>query len=62
MDALEEVDEYFVARDNIFHCLSRALCTHDNRHESGHTPRSTPIPVKIVFVGGITYRKGVTAL
>ena len=38
---------------------------HDRRHEtdeSGHTPRRTLIPVKIVFAGENTYREDVTGL
>jgi hypothetical protein len=39
MDALEELGKYFVTRDNILHCLSRALCAHTSSDTRVDIPR-----------------------
>ena len=39
MDALKNEDKCLIARDNIFHCLSRALFAHTSSDIRGNTPR-----------------------
>jgi hypothetical protein len=52
LDALEEVDEHVIARDNILDRLSHILRqVHGKDKGSRLTPSRTTIPVKIVFAG-----------
>jgi len=39
MDALEEADNCFIARDNIFYCLSQVLCAHTSGDMREDIPR-----------------------
>ncbi len=51
MNALEQVDESFMARHNIPHPKDRMLCECDKGLRKNNAPRGTPIPVKIGFAG-----------
>jgi hypothetical protein len=51
VNALEEVDENIMTLRNISHSLIIGYQTHDGGKREEHTPRRTPIPVKIVFAG-----------
>ena len=48
-NALGELNEYIISRDNIFHHLLNDESVHTKEWESGLTPRRMPIPAKIVF-------------
>ena len=52
LDAFEEVEEHFIARDNILDSLSHVLRWVRGKKDGYRlTPRRTPTPVKIVFAG-----------
>jgi hypothetical protein len=51
VNPLEEVDESIVTLRNVPHSLIIGYQTHDKGQREEHTPRRTPIPVKIVLAG-----------